>query len=201
LVIVFSLPARGISAAWSSDSLPSPANQQIDLLVQRPHVHLLVSRRRWGLGLVLLWLSACANQPPQQPASPIQQVKVHSVKPMSDPEAQLGCPVPPPDSKSDAQPKSAPLGVCVFYELTGLTYGVWLPSDPGEFLALQVPVQDLTHSVRTPPPPYPGWGVPVAPVYPLVFYGGIYYRPKPHVAPFRPGLSPPLGRDGRRLRH
>ena len=92
--------------------------------------------------LVLGWLSGCAAPEKRQAVSAqAVQARVVSSWPMTDPAAQAAC--LPPANPAQPTPQTAPdvaaQGYCVVYEHAGQSYSVWLPSDPGDHLTLQMP--------------------------------------------------------------
>ena len=134
-------------------------------------------------------------------ATPWKQVPVVSVTPMSDPQAQIACPSSSNPNESNSS-EAASQGFCVVYELDGQTYGVWLPTDPGGQLTLQLPPVATATTAPVPagaryPMPYGSGPL----LYPTVVYFGTYYRPRPFVVPVRPVGAPHRGRDGSRSRH
>jgi hypothetical protein len=135
------------------------------------------------------------------PTTPWKQVPVVSVTPMSDPQAQIAC--PSNSNPNEHRPNDAATpGFCVVYELDGQTYSVWLPTDPGGQLTLQLP--PVVTATTAPIPagtryPMPYGSGPL--LYPTVVYFGTYYRPRPFVVPVRPVGAPHRGRDGSRSRH
>jgi hypothetical protein len=143
--------------------------------------------------LCLSWLSGCAAPEKRQPVSGLAvQVRVVSSWPMSDPVAQSACIQPPTTSQHQTPqpaPDVTPQGYCLVYEHSGQTYSVWLPSDPGEHLTLQLPsVAPAAIATLTPAqvPSYTAVSPPYPLVYPGVFYVGTYYRPRPYAMPVRP---------------
>ena len=147
-------------------------------------------------------ITGCGTTGSGAPATtPWKQVPVVSVTPMSDPQAQIAC--PSSSNPNESKPsEAASHGFCVVYELDGQTYGVWLPTDPGGQLTLQLP--PVAAMATAPVPAGARYPMPYGPtplLYPTVVYFGTYYRPRPFVVPVRPVGAPHRGRDGSRSRH
>jgi hypothetical protein len=177
----------------------------ISILVQKCSAHL----RTAVLVLPAAFWVGCAQQastPQVITGYKAEAVQVLAAMPMSQPEAKAACPPEAPQnpaparatttdanagSNQAASPPVTDAGFCVLYELQGQTYSVWLPTDPGASLTIQVPVYG--------PAPQPGYAVVHTPapypfIYPSVFFYGGYYRPRPYVSPVSP--IPPAWRRG-----
>jgi hypothetical protein len=165
------------------------------------------------LGWGLVTLGGCASsQPPPAQAPQWVQVSVLGALPMTDPVAQQACPVPADPAgraekaadtpETDASAAITTQGFCVSYLFNNQSFSVWLPNDPGDHLTLQWPMPNDPSLVPLAPGgvmvPY-AYPYPYPYVYGGVFWGGVYYRPRPHVMPSSHGMgaSGPRGRGGR----
>ncbi|MEY2660962.1 MAG: hypothetical protein RLZZ123_2134 [Pseudomonadota bacterium] len=163
--------------------------------------HRTMTRHLFGASALLLTglaLPGCASSPATMTTLRNETVPVVYAIPWSDPQAQETCPLAaaePTDPVTDLN------GFCVVYEYQGNVFTVRLPTAPGPSLVIQVPeevpvVPDQAVGVAAPvytypsayPPPYPVTAV----GYPIVFWGGAYYRPRLyHTHQFRPHVQPP----------
>ncbi len=159
--------------------------------------HRTMTRHLFGTSALLLTgmaLPGCASSPATMTTLRNETVPVVYAIPWSDPQAQETCPLAaaePTDPVTDLN------GFCIVYEYQGNVFTVRLPTAPGPSLVIQVPeevpvVPNQAVGVAAPRYPYPP-AYPVTAVgYPIVFWGGAYYRPRLyHTHQFRPHVQPP----------